>query len=59
MDTEGPAGAEPGELVGLSAPKDPELEAIVVNRRGNGVRHFKKDVAQPMKSARAGSRRRK
>ncbi|MGW0940720.1 SCO0930 family lipoprotein, partial [Streptomyces sp. NPDC002666] len=52
---DGPSGAEPADLAGLSVRKDPKLGDIVVDKRGMTVYRFKKDVAWPMKSACTGA----
>ncbi|MFD4029377.1 SCO0930 family lipoprotein [Streptomyces sp. NPDC058637] len=51
VNADGPAGAEPADLAGLSVRKDPELGDIVVDKRGMTVYRFTKDSAWPMKSA--------
>ncbi|MFD9542880.1 SCO0930 family lipoprotein [Streptomyces sp. NPDC060022] len=51
VNADGPAGAEPADLAGLSVRKDPKLGEIVVDKRGMTVYRFKKDSAWPMKSA--------
>lgn len=51
VNADGPVGAEPADLAGLSVRKDPKLGEIVVDKRGMTVYRFKKDSAWPMKSA--------
>lgn len=51
VNADGPAGAEPADLAGLSVRKDPKLGEIVVDKRGMTVYRFKKDSAWPMKTA--------
>lgn len=51
VNADGPSGAEPADLAGLSVRKDPKLGDIVVDKRGMTVYRFKKDSAWPMKTA--------
>ncbi|MET7367782.1 SCO0930 family lipoprotein [Streptomyces sp. NPDC005566] len=51
VNADGPAGAEPADLAGLSVRKDPKLGEIVVDKQGMTVYRFKKDSAWPMKTA--------
>ncbi|WP_328885552.1 SCO0930 family lipoprotein [Streptomyces sp. NBC_00316] len=55
VNADGPVGAEPVDLAGLSVRKDPKLGDIVVDKRGMTVYRFKKDTAWPMKSACTGA----
>ncbi|GHH17517.1 SCO0930 family lipoprotein [Streptomyces lanatus] len=48
---QGGAGAEAGDLPGLSTRKDPELGEIVIDKNGHTVYRFMKDSPWPMKTA--------